>query len=547
MTRHPTRTVWLWALFAASLFYSVASSAQTTFASEFATWTCTSAPCPWGPTDTSHAIAWPATAQPIAARLGYTVSPAAYLPARFANGAQVKVITGSANVYVGAPSAASHYYLGTINAGQTFTVTGIAASEVVSVQSADQFTYQLTLPTPQTTGSASQLLSWNCTGSPCPWGQSSSAHAIVWPSTTQPVSTRLGYTVSAGAYLPAAAANGATVKITNGTAGLYAGTPNAPSHVYLGELSAGQSAEISGLAADAVLSVQSDVSFLYEVTYAAAPPPPPPPPPPASGTASQFVTWSCTGSPCPWGSTDTGHAIVWPDAEQPIANRLGYTVNYKVYLPAASANGLTVKINSGVAGLYAGSPDTNSHRLLATIAQGESFQVSGLLASEVLSVQNSGSFAYELTFEAPPPVDPPPPPTGTIMDSVNALWRCDTPSCFGADWVGPVINWPSWAAYSNNDRTGNGSRTVYSASTGEKLYPYMGSWANGCQVTAVSGTVLIIEWERGSETWRETFLEPGESHTITLIAPEDGAMIESYDYGPPFSVALNNCTPQPLP
>ncbi len=55
----------------------------------------------------------------------------------------------------------------------------------------------------------------------------------------------------------------------------------------------------------------------------------------------------------------------------------------------------------------------------------------------------------------------------------------------------------------------------------------MGAWADGCEVTAVSGLVLIIEWERGTDQWRETYLDPGESHVIDLVSPEDGAMIET--------------------
>jgi hypothetical protein len=72
----------------------------------------------------------------------------------------------------------------------------------------------------------------------------------------------------------------------------------------------------------------------------------------------------------------------------------------------------------------------------------------------------------------------------------------------------------------------------------------MGSWAHGCQVTAVVGTVLIIEWERGAETWRETLLSEGETHTIQLQSPENGAMIEVNEGYPGFRVSLQNCTPQ---
>jgi hypothetical protein len=74
----------------------------------------------------------------------------------------------------------------------------------------------------------------------------------------------------------------------------------------------------------------------------------------------------------------------------------------------------------------------------------------------------------------------------------------------------------------------------------------MGAWAQGCEVTGESGTVLIIEWQRGTDVWRETWLQPGQSHVIDLVPPEDGAMIETYDGSPGFSASLRNCTPQPI-
>ena len=131
------------------------------------------------------------------------------------------------------------------------------------------------------------------------------------------------------------------------------------------------------------------------------------------------------------------------------------------------------------------------------------------------------------------------------VSAVPAYWRCNIPECSGGDWVGTVINWPSWAAYESNGRSGNNSRTVYSAvSGGNVLYPYMGSWADGCEVTAISGIVLIIEWERGTDIWRETYLSPGQSHTINLISPEDGVLLESPNDLTIFTVSLSNCTPQ---
>jgi hypothetical protein len=136
------------------------------------------------------------------------------------------------------------------------------------------------------------------------------------------------------------------------------------------------------------------------------------------------------------------------------------------------------------------------------------------------------------------------PTTCNPVSSIPAFWRCNIPGCTDPDWTGSVISWPSWSAYEDNDRTGSQSRTVFS-SEGELLYPYMGSWAEGCQVTAISGTVLIIEWQRGTDVWRETFLEPGQSHTIALTFPEDGALIEGL-FSPGFSVSLANCSPQSI-
>ena len=51
---------------------------------------------------------------------------------------------------------------------------------------------------------------------------------------------------------------------------------------------------------------------------------------------------------------------------------------------------------------------------------------------------------------------------------------------------------------------------------------------------------------RGSNTWRQTLVSAGESYTINLVGEEDGAMIETPNNTTPFSLTLQNCTPQPL-
>ena len=109
-----------------------------------------------------------------------------------------------------------------------------------------------------------------------------------------------------------------------------------------------------------------------------------------------------------------------------------------------------------------------------------------------------------------------------------------------------MIAWPSWAAYESNGRGGSQSRTVYSVD-GQILYPYMGPWANGGRITVVCGDVLIIEWKRGSEVWRETRLKPGDRYTICLLSHEDNAMIESPGgVEARFTVSLANFTPRPI-
>src|SRR5690606_20435989 len=106
MSKNNLRRTWLWGALIGSLLYAATAGAQVS-TSTLATWSCTSGPCPWGPTSVGHAIAWPAAAQPVNQRLGYTVDAGVYLPASVANGTVIHVLSGVVGVFAGAPGAAS--------------------------------------------------------------------------------------------------------------------------------------------------------------------------------------------------------------------------------------------------------------------------------------------------------------------------------------------------------------------------------------------------------------------------------------------------------
>ena len=266
--------------------------------------------------------------------------------------------------------------------------------------------------------------------------------------------------------------------------------------------------------------------------------------------ASQLVTWTCTGNPCPWGASQSNHAVVWPASAGALTTRLGYTVSAAIYLPATSANGADVAIETGTATLHAGLPSAISHRVLATLKAGESFRISTVPSGEVVSVQSDAPFSYRATLHAapdqPPPQRPPGGGPGRLARSIAARWRCNpVPGCFSDPWTGAVIAWPEWSANQSNGRPGNVSRSVFSVA-GEPLYPYMGAWAEGCDVTAETGVVQVVEWQHGAEQWRSTVLKPGEWHVIHLVPPENGALIEAAEGVTSFSVTLRNCTPQQI-
>lgn len=426
-----------------------------------------------------------------------------------------------------------------------------------------------------TASGQSQMATWTCTDDPCPWGDELSNPAVAWPPETNPVTTRLGYTVSPGVYLPASMANGLTVTIDSGSAVVHAGAPQDDSHPALAFLDAGESFDVFDLDDDEVLSVQSTDDFTYHVapfdpsTRPDAGPPddasdpedpppdagPPPPPadapvPPEGSNGSAAITWTCTGRQCPFGQTESGQAVVWPFDREVVPTHMGYTASANVYLFGSRANGANIWIDTGTATVQAGLPGDPFFRTLATVHAGGTFHVSGLGFNEVLSVQSDQSFSYRFTVPPPtPPAGGPPVSggTGTLMQAIPVLWSCNPADeeCFSDPWTGSVIGWPAGTAFQGNARPGNLSRLVFNWN-GTPLFPYMGPWANGCEVTCESGIARVIEWQRGADTWRDTWLYPGESHIIHLVPPENNALLEGYDASPGFSVTVRNCTPQPL-
>ena len=515
--------------------------------SVLATWNCTSSPCPSGQSYTSNAGVWPAAAQPVRARYGYTVSADVYAPVSKVAGWKITVTSGSATVYAG-PADDSHSSLAALSAGESYTVSStLSNSSIVSVQGDGAFRVTFTPGEPTTpppaSGDGSVLATWNCTGTPCPSGASYTSNAAVWPATAEPTRARYGYTVSHDVYAPAAKVAGWKITVTSGSATVYAG-PVWDSHSSLAALSAGESYTVSStLSSSSIVSVQGGSAFEYTFT-----PGGPVTPPPAGDGESARVTWTCTSSPCPWGPSDSGYAAVWPAETDPSRARYGYTASHDVYAPAPQVANWKITVTSGSATVFSG-PVGDSHASLANLSAGQSYTVPTTLSgSSIVSVQSGSPFEY--AFVPGPPVPPTPPActdptTCDPVSWVNARWRYAGTGENPGDWYGGVIAWPVGTAYQGNGRSGDNARTVYSES-GVPLYPYMGAWADGCTVRVVTGRVLIIEWERGTDEWRETRVNAGQAYTISLSGSEDGAMIETDNDVEPFTVSVSNCTPRPL-
>ena len=401
------------ALAASFLMTASPGFAQVSGTSQFVTWDCTGDYCPWGPQDSGNALVWPASSGAQSTRHGYATSQPVYLPHGLANGAVIEITAGSATLYAGPPIGGSHRALTTIYAGGSFTVSDLASGEVLSAQNVSEpFSYQITLPEtpppdPPLPGTPSVSVTWSCTGVPCPWGNSVVGNAIEWPAVPERRNTRFGYTTSKGAYLGADRANGTVIHIFSGDVGIYAGAPSDSSHRLLANVSAGGTFEVTGLEFDEVLSVQSGYDFRYEMTLGT-------PPPPSVGTISEQVTWTCTGTPCPWGETASGYALVWPAEGNAGSTRLGYTSSHGIYLPRNIIDGTTVQVTSGTATVYMGTPSAAAQHVVVTLTAGDSYTFTTPAEGEVLSVMGEAAFRFAVTLGVPVPEEEIPLPADTI-------------------------------------------------------------------------------------------------------------------------------------
>lgn len=129
----------------------------------------------------------------------------------------------------------------------------------------------------------------------------------------------------------------------------------------------------------------------------------------SSGT-SPLVSYTCTGSPCPWGQPQEYH-LEWP--EYGVNQRLGYTLSHDIYLPAANAVSVTIEITAGSATLYAveALTSTNDYEI-TTLTTGQAYTIteSDVVAPEHIQLHSFFPFSYIIY-----PVEPEPPllPTAT--------------------------------------------------------------------------------------------------------------------------------------
>lgn len=115
---------------------------------------------------------------------------------------------------------------------------------------------------------------------------------------------------------------------------------------------------------------------------------------------------------------------------------------------------------------------------------------------------------------------PPPPLTYNVE---SAEWSTDPDIVTGTPWTGSTaVGVPQYLGYQGNARSGSNERYVFggpgTADEDQKRYAYMGAWMHGATIENTDATddLLIVEWIRGTDGWRETTITPGNTYTIDL-------------------------------
>lgn len=115
-------------------------------ASSDTVWSCTGAPCPWGPSLHNQAIAWPVGVSAGNVRLGYTANAAVYLPLEQAAHLEIAITRGTAQVHIGHPGDLTPWpAIGALTSGaMPWPVPAFGPGYALSVESTgDQFEFAL--------------------------------------------------------------------------------------------------------------------------------------------------------------------------------------------------------------------------------------------------------------------------------------------------------------------------------------------------------------------------------------------------------------------
>ncbi len=306
-----------------------------------------------------------------------------YLPASSANGLTISIDSGSAAAYAGEPQAGSHNLLGWIDSGDSLTVSGLGVGEVLSIQGFAGFGYTLIeggAPTTTTTLPATTTTtSTTTTCRPPPHHTPGHHHHDSAGHHHQHHTPGHHHHDSAGHHH-------------------QHHTPGHHDHDSAGHHHQHHAAghhHHDSPATTTTTTLPATTTTLPATTTTAR----------RSVRTQQRPPSTCTGTARPvrahGEAAAGGFAAVWPSPAAPVTQRLGYTTSAGVYLPAEQANGLTIAVDSGSATAYAGDPQAGSHRALATIYAGQTYEVTGLGPTEVLSIQSGGSFSFRHTEISP--------------------------------------------------------------------------------------------------------------------------------------------------